>query len=99
MVILAVVTGALSFFNYFWQANYSLPVLPQTASVIAQAVLMILTLAAAVGYRGRRSRPSYDGGHYRVWTFRFAVIMISMLGNAAVLVVLALFRFGIIAAL
>jgi hypothetical protein len=99
MIFIAIATGVLSFLNYVWQANYPLSGLLQIISLIAQAALTAVTFAAMLRYRGKRSRASYDGGHYRVFTLRFGLIFLSMLGNIAVLVVLILHTSGIISSL
>ncbi len=96
MVGLAIVTGVLTLLNYYWQSAYDLSVPLQVVSVVAQAVLLTGTILAAVAYQGRRSRPSYGGGWYRIWTFRFAIIVLSLLGNVCVLVVLVLHLAGLV---
>jgi hypothetical protein len=98
-VLLAVATGILSFINYFWQANYPLSEFLKIAGLTAQIVFVILTVAAMLTYRGKRSRLSYDGGHYKVFTFRFAVIVLSLIGNVSVLAVFILRACGIVGAL
>ncbi len=86
MVLLAIATGALGLLNYVWQANALLPQYLQAISVVEQLILTIVTVAAMVGYKGKRDRPSYDGGFYKVWTFRYAIIILSFIGNMALLV-------------
>lgn len=99
MVVLAVLTGALTLANFMWWAKFDLSAPLQIVGIAAQAVLLGLTVFAAIRYRGRRSRPSYDRAGYRIWTVSFAAIMVSLLGNLCVLVVLALRMAGVITAL
>jgi hypothetical protein len=99
MVALAVLTGAASLLNYFWWANYELPGVLQIVSIAVQAALMILTVVAAVRYRGNRLRASYNKAGYKIFTVPFAVIFVFILGNLAVLTVLILRAVGIIPSL
>jgi hypothetical protein len=95
-MVIALLTGAASFLNYFWWANYELSAEFKVISIAAQAALTLLTVIAAVRYRGKRMRKSYDGAGYRIFTVPFALVFISVLGNAAVLVVLSLRMAGVI---
>jgi uncharacterized membrane protein len=99
MVFLALVVLALSIANYAWQTNVVLPETLQMVSIGAQALLLLLALVAAALYRGRKSRPNYEGGFYRIWTIRFAVIAVSILASFSVLVVLLLYYLGVITGL
>jgi hypothetical protein len=94
VLILAILTGVASFFNYYWQANFELSPAMQIVSIAGQAALLAATLAAAVLYRGRRLRNGYEG--YKVFTLPFAVIVLSILGNIAVLAVLILNALGVL---
>jgi hypothetical protein len=94
MLTLAILTGVASFFNYYWQANFELSPTMQIVSIAGQAILLAATLAAAVRYRGRRLRNGYEG--YKVFTLPFALIVLSILGNAAVLAVLVLNTLGVL---
>ncbi|MDR1736720.1 MAG: hypothetical protein LBR85_07645 [Oscillospiraceae bacterium] len=96
MVIIAILTGAASFFNYFWWVNYELPGALKIVSIAVQAVLIVLTVIAAARYRGKRLRASFDRAGYRIFTLPFAVIFASILGNLAVLAVLILRAAGTI---
>lgn len=93
MVFLAILTGIGGLFNYYGvtSATYSIIV-----AILLQVVLFLLTSLALVSYQGRRSRPSYDRGGYRIWTFSFALIILSFVGNLAILVVLLLNQLGYI---
>lgn len=93
MVLLAIFTGAASLLNYYTLTNSLYPLL---LAGIIQLVLFILTTAAAIGFRGRKSRPSYNGVRYSIWTFSFALIVISLIGNFSILVVLLLKQLNII---
>ena len=83
MVLIAILTGILALLNYAWQANFELSSSLQIVSIALQVVLMVITVIAAVRYRGRRRRMGFEG--YRVFTFPFAIIFLSILGNAAIL--------------
>jgi hypothetical protein len=98
IVTLAIVTGALSALNYYWHAGYELSLFAEIVGLVAQVFLATLTVLAAVTYRGQRSRPSYGSGNYRIWTVRFCVIIISLLGNFSVLIAFVLHIFRIIGA-
>jgi hypothetical protein len=93
-MVIALLTGAASHLNYFWWANYELSAEFRIISIAAQAVLTLLTVIAAVRYRGKRLRRSYDGAGYKIFTMPFAVVFLSVLGNIAVLVVLLLRMMG-----
>ncbi len=96
MLVLAIVTGILAGLNYYWQSDESLALPLQIVGLAAQLVLTALTIIAASRFRGRRSRPSYGGGHYRIWTFSFGLIVLSLLGNVCILVAFALHLSGVI---
>lgn len=91
MLVLALLTGVGTFFNYSAITNltYSLPL-----AIFFQFILFGLTLIPLLGYKGRRSRPSYGGGWYTIWTIPFALIILSFLGNLAALVIFLLNQFG-----
>jgi hypothetical protein len=94
VLFLAIVTGVASLFNYYWRANFEPNAAMQILSVAGQAALLLLTLAAAVGYRGRRARMGFEG--YKIFTLPFGLIVLSLLGNAAVLAVLVLNAMGVL---
>ncbi|WP_100066041.1 hypothetical protein [Miniphocaeibacter massiliensis] len=94
MVFLAILTGLLSLGNFYINANWNLSESAVFLTLIAQVVLTILTIFAAFGYKGRREVNGYKG--YKIWTFRFAIIMVSVLGNICVLATIGLNKFGII---
>jgi hypothetical protein len=98
-VVIALLTGAASLLNYFWWANNELSAELRIVSIAAQAVLTLLTVIAAVRYRGKRLRKSYDGAGYKIFTVTFAVVIMSVLGNIAVLAVLSLRMAGVIKSL
>jgi hypothetical protein len=93
-MVIALLTGAASFLNYFGWTNYDLSAEFKIISIATQAVLTLLTVIAAVRYRGKRLRRSYDGAGYKIFTIPFAVVFLSVLGNIAVLVVLLLRMMG-----
>jgi hypothetical protein len=95
-VLVAALTGIAAFFNYYWWANYELPVALRVISIASQAVLTVITVIAAIRYRGKRLRKSYDGAGYKIFTVPFAIIFLLILGNIAVLAVLALFATGVV---
>ncbi|MDR1668620.1 MAG: hypothetical protein LBR76_01510 [Oscillospiraceae bacterium] len=99
MLILAIFTGVASLFNYFWWANYMPSPALQYVSLAAQVLLTAVTAAAAIGFRGRRTRKNYDGARFKVFTLSYALVFFSLLGNLAVLTVLVLFKLGVLKAL
>jgi hypothetical protein len=98
-MVIVLLTGAASLLNYFWWANYELSVEFKIISIAAQTALLLLTVIAAVRYRGKWLRKSYDGAGYKIFTIPFAVVFLSVLGNIAVLVVLLLRMMGVVQAL
>jgi hypothetical protein len=99
MLIIAILTGAASFANYLWWASIGLPDGLKIASLAAQAALTLITAVTAARYRGKRLRKSYDGAGYKIFTLPFALVVLSLLGNLAVLTVLLLNLIGVIKAL
>ncbi|MDA3974146.1 hypothetical protein PF023_08825 [Enterococcus thailandicus] len=91
MLVLALFTGIGTFFNYSAMVNHTYPLL---LAIFFQLILFGLTLISLLSYKGKRSRPSYDGGWYTIWTIPFALIILSFLGNLAVLVIFLLNQFG-----
>lgn len=93
MSLIAIFTGLGTLFNYYSVSSdtYSL-----FFAIILQAVLFLVTTITLISYRGRRSRPSYDRAGYSIWTFSFAIIVLSFIGNLAVLAVLILNQLGYI---
>lgn len=87
MLILAILTGAAALFNYY---AVTAAIYPLLLALMIQLLLFVVTMIAVIGYRGRRNRPSYDGAGYSIWTVSFAIMMVSLLGNLAILVVLFL---------
>jgi hypothetical protein len=98
-VVVAILTGLGSVGNYWWVANGDVSSALRLVAVVVQAVLLVITIGAAIRYSGRRSMRSPESPFYRIWTGRFAVIMISLLANLAVLVVLVLHLTGVLAQL
>lgn len=96
MTFLAILAGIGAFFNYYAITSemYSL-----FFAIILQLGLLLLAIIALIGFRGQRFRRSYDGGWYKIATVRFALIMISLLGNFAILVVFILNQLGYISGL
>lgn len=90
MILLAILTGSLTLFNYYIWANYSISENMKIISLGFQFVLLLLTIFSVLKYSGRKSRPSYSGGYYKVWTLRFAIIILSFIGNISVFIVLLL---------
>jgi hypothetical protein len=99
MVVIAVFAGIAALFNYFLWANYELPAVLRVISIAAQAMLVVITVAAAIRYRGKRHRLSYDRAGYKIFTLPFALIFVSILGNIAVLTVLSLYMMGFLSSL
>lgn len=87
MLFLALLTGVGALLNYYAVTASIYSLLPAT---IIQFFLFVLTVIALIAYKGRRSRPSYDGGWYKIWTFSFALIVISFIGNFSILIVFIL---------
>ncbi|ATO54311.1 hypothetical protein AB0Y04_06250 [Loigolactobacillus coryniformis] len=91
MSLLAIITGILTLVNYAFLTGQIYPVF---IGVFLQAVLTIVTFMTALAYRGRRQRRDYVHGGYKIFTLRFGIIMVSCLGNLAVLIVILLNLFG-----
>lgn len=91
MLLLGLLAGLGTFFNYFAvTANYY----PLLFAIVLQIILFLLATFSLIRYQGRRLRPSYDRAGYSIWTFSFAIILLSFIGNLAVLAVLLLNQFG-----
>lgn len=91
MLVLALLTGIGTFFNYSAITNHTYSL---SLAIFFQLILFGLTLIPLISYKGRRSHPSYDGGWYTIWTIPFALIILSFLGNLAALVIFLLNQFG-----
>lgn len=91
MLVLALLTGIGTFFNYSAITNHTYSL---SLAIFFQLILFGLTLIPLLSYKGRRSRPSYDGGWYTIGTIPFALIILSFLGNLAALVIFLLNQFG-----
>lgn len=91
MTLLSVLTGGLALLNYFSLTNQYISLTP---ALIIQGVLLLVTIIAAISYRGNRTRRSYDGGLYKIFTLAFAIIFISLLGNLAIFILLLLNQLG-----
>lgn len=85
MVFLAILTGLGTVGNYL---AVSRDIYGLTLALIIQVVLAVLTLIAAVGYGGRRTRPSYSEWGVRYFRIPFALIFLSIIGNAVMLFLL-----------
>ncbi|MDR1693361.1 MAG: hypothetical protein LBR72_08390 [Oscillospiraceae bacterium] len=97
MLFLAIFTGIATLLNYFWWANYPPSGGMQLVSIVGQVLLTILTVAAMVRFRGRRTRKNYE--MVRVFTLPFGLMFLSLLGNLAVLVILVLLKLGVLQSL
>jgi hypothetical protein len=96
VLFIAVLTGVCSLINYFLWSSYELPDVLKIVSIAVQIILTAVTVIAAVQYRGRRLRMSFDTAGYKIFTFPFALIFLSIVGNTAVLTVLFLRMTGVI---
>jgi drug/metabolite transporter (DMT)-like permease len=99
MIVIALLTGIGSLLNYFCWANYELSSELRMASLIVQIAMMSITVIAAIRYRGKRVRKSYDGAGYKIFTVLFALMVLSLLGNVSVLMMLYLHMTGVIQSL
>ena len=93
MTLIAIITGIAALVLYSFVTNATIPLI---LACVIQGVLLLFTIIAAFLYHGPRSRRSYDGGWYSIWTLRFGLIMFSLLGNLAIFVVYLLKLAGII---
>ncbi|KAF1300180.1 MULTISPECIES: hypothetical protein [Enterococcus] len=91
MFVLAIITGIATIFLYYLIMNATISL---TIATILQLGLLVLTILAKILYRGPKKRGSYDGGWYKIWTIRYGLIMLSLLGNMAVFIVFVLNLFG-----
>lgn len=96
MVLIAVLAGVFSLANFFLFANGIFPKNLAPIGSVVQLIVFLLTVFAAVGYKGRRTAYEYKGAPYKVFTLRFAVIFVSLLGSFCVLAVLILNAVGAI---
>jgi hypothetical protein len=99
MLVLALLTGAASLFNYFCWSNYELPAELRIVSITVQFALTVITVMSAIRYRGKRLRASYNKAGYKIFTFPFAIIFGSVLANLAILAILVLRMTGIMQSL
>jgi tetrahydromethanopterin S-methyltransferase subunit D len=73
-LILAILAGIVGIFNY------------ATANNLATVILSsIMSLLGMILFYGRRLRPSYKLNGTYIFTFPFALILISLIGNLAIL--------------
>jgi hypothetical protein len=96
MLIIALLIGVASLFNYWGWANYELSETLKVASIAGQFILALVTVFTAARYRGKRLRRSYDGAGYKIFTISYGLIFLSALGNIAVLIVLVLRMIGMV---
>jgi NO-binding membrane sensor protein with MHYT domain len=73
-VLIAVVAGIAGLVN-FATAN----------SLVVGIFASLLALLGVILYRGRRSRASYQRNGTRIFTLSFAICVISLVGNLAIL--------------
>lgn len=99
MLLLAIITGIISFLHYTLWVNYSISMPLRILGLLFQFLLTFLTVTAALKYKGRLTRPSYDMAGYTIWTFPFALIMLSLLGNVCIFVALCLYTIGFLTSL
>lgn len=89
MVFLSILTGLLGLFNYYSQANAMFPFI---LSLLGQIMIFLLALFARIAFKGRRKKNGYEG--YNIWTFPYAITILSLFGNGAILVVFILHQLG-----
>ena len=88
--LIAIITAILSFLNYsFWTSN-NLDFLYKLFSVIAQGLLLIVTLFATISYSGKKLTFNYVNPSYKIFTIRYSILIISLLGNLSIFIVLLL---------
>ncbi|WP_078806873.1 hypothetical protein [Pilibacter termitis] len=91
-VLLAILAGIGSFFIYsFWQVP---ELLGNLGLFIAQIVMFLFALVAVFSYKGKRFSKMYFLDNTHVFTIRFLICLISLLGSGSILVVMALFILG-----
>ena len=79
-VLLAIIVGVASFFNYSAFQNA-----PTATQKIVQVVLFVLSVFALFIYRGRRTRKSYTTAGVRDFSFGFALCILAFLGSGGIL--------------
>jgi hypothetical protein len=90
-ILISILTALASCLNYVWWL-YGEPV--QILSIIGQAVLILLTIAAAVAYPKKRLRAAYELGMPRIFTFGFGIIVLSLFANIGVLIAVLMLMQG-----
>lgn len=93
MFLLSIVTGTLTLVNYYAVGN---GYISSDAALKLQTMLSIITIFAVIFYKGKRFRKSFDGGQYSIFTFKFGVVFISLLGNISIEILLILYKSGYI---
>jgi hypothetical protein len=90
-ILISILTALASCFNYAWWL-YGEPI--QALSIAVQIVLVLLTITAAAIYPKTRLRPAYELGMPRVFTFGFAIIVLSLFANIGILIAVLMLMQG-----
>lgn len=81
-MIIALLSIGGSFANFYLLTNQKYN---SSLGFVMQLVLFIVAILAAIMYSGRKSRPSYTTWGVRFFTFRFAIIVLGIIGNLVML--------------
>ena len=92
--LIAIITAILSFFNYSFWTSYNLDFLYKLFSVSAQGLLLIVTLFVTISYSGKKLTFNYVNRAYKIFTIRYSILLISLLGNLSIFIVLFLNLIG-----
>lgn len=95
-MLVAILTGAMSLANFYMWSKGRVTGGMQYVSVSLQLFLLILTIAAAISYGGRRRKKLYPMAPYKIFTLPFGIILVSLLGNLCVLAAVLFYTFGVV---
>ncbi len=85
MLLLSIFTGTISLINYYYFALYNGVGQYSNYQIALQVLMVILSVIAIFGYKGRRVTRTYWFTGYRMFTIRFSLIIFSFMGSASVL--------------
>ncbi|WP_423363903.1 hypothetical protein [Mycoplasma sp. P36-A1] len=87
MTFLALLTGLGSIANFMALNNkyYGFEI-----GLAIQIILLIVTIIAAVSFKGKKTRPAYFQFFVRHFTVRFVIVFLSLVGNLSMILVIGL---------
>jgi hypothetical protein len=96
-ILISIITILVSFVNYALCASDTTPFSTHIPNLILEAVFVFVSCLAVLGYRGKRTLWDYERRGYRIFTIGFAVTILALFANIAVLAIIALHQSGVIA--